>query len=204
MDAVVERFGFPAELVRRLGAIPSYYLAWYYFHSERLAHLRTSQPRAAEVQAVEDELLALYRDTALVQRPPQLEQRGGAYYSEAAAELLASLLGDAPRRHVVNIRNQGLFPGLADDDIVETLCTVDPAGPVPVRQDPLPPLMLGPVQHVLAYERLIAKAALSGSEQDVRDALLTHPLIGNYHVVEAMTPVLLQASAPYLPAFDRD
>lgn len=203
LAAAAERFGFPAELIRRLGAIPSYYLAWYYFHDQKLAQLGRERPRAAEVQAVEDELLELYRDPTLVERPALLEQRGGAYYSEAAAELLASLLGEAPRRHVVNIRNGGLYPTLADDDIIETLCQVNRDGVTPVAQRPMPPVMLGPVQHVLAYERLIATAAVTGEEPLVREALLTHPLIGQYETVEAMTPELLQASAEYLPAFGR-
>jgi 6-phospho-beta-glucosidase len=203
-DAVSERFGFPEDLIRRLHAIPSYYLSWYYFHDRKLAKLKTETPRAAEVQAVEDELLKMYADPRLVERPALLEKRGGAYYSEAAAELLASLLGDAPRSHVINVRNNGLFAGLADDDIVETLCAVDRAGVRPVAQDPMPPIMLGPVQHVLAYERQIAAAAVSGDETAVKDALLTHPLIGQYDVVEDMLPELLHASARYLPAFARD
>ena len=204
MPEIQERFGFPPELVRRLHAIPSSYVSWYYSHDRKLAKLRTETPRAAEVQAVEDELLAMYRDPNLVERPVLLEQRGGAYYSEAAAELLASLLGDAPRSHVINIRNNGLYAGLADDDVIETLCQVDNTGVKAWPQEPMPPIMLGPVQHVLAYERQIAHAAVTGDPVQVKDALLTHPLIGQYDLVEAMTPQLLAASARYLPQFPRD
>ncbi len=201
MDAVVEQFGFPPDLVQRLQAIPSYYLSWYYSHDRKLEKLKTEVPRARQVQLIEDELLAMYADPTLVERPALLEQRGGAYYSEAAAELLASLVGDAPRSHVVNVRNNGLFAGLADDDVVETLCRVDHDGATAWLQEPMPPIMLGPVQHVLAYERQIAAAAVSGDEVAVKDALLTHPLIGQYELVEAMTPRLLEASAQYLPQF---
>ncbi len=203
MPEIQERFGFPADLIRRQQAIPSYYLSWYYSHDRKLAKLRTETPRAAEVQAVEDELLAMYRDPNLVERPALLERRGGAYYSEAAAELLASLLGDAPRSHVINVRNNGLYTGLADDDVIETLCQVDTNGVRPWPQEPMPPIMLGPVQHVLAYERQIAHAAVTGDPVQVKDALLTHPLIGQYEIVEAMTPELLAASARYLPQFHR-
>ena len=204
MPEIQERFAFPPDLIERLHAIPSGYLAWYYSHDRRLANLRTETPRAAEVQAVEDELLAMYRDPNLVERPALLERRGGAYYSEAAAELLASLLGDAPRSHVINVRNNGLYSGLADDDVVETLCQVDNSGVKPWPQEPMPPIMLGPVQHVLAYERQIAIAAVTGDPVQVKNALLTHPLIGQYDLVEAMTPELLAASAKYLPLFNRD
>lgn len=200
-DEVADQFGFSSELVRRLGAIPSYYLQWYYFHDERLAALATEKPRAQAVAEIEAELLEMYRDPALVTKPPLLEQRGGAYYSEAAAELLASLLGTAPRAHVVNVRNNGLFAGLADDDIVETLCQVTTDGPVPLPQDPPVPLMLGPIQHVLAYERQIAEAAVTGDVGTLKNALLTHPLIGQFDVVEDLVPRLLAGSRAYLPAF---
>ena len=50
--------------------------------------------RAEEVAAIEQELLELYADPALDRKPELLGQRGGAFYSEAAVALLASLVGD--------------------------------------------------------------------------------------------------------------
>lgn len=200
-SAVEEKFGFPRSLVDLVGAIPSYYLMWYYATDERLSALATEKPRAQEVAEVERELLEMYRDPTLVERPALLERRGGAYYSEAAAELLASLLGDAPGMHVVNVRNNGVYAGLADDDIIETACMVSRDAVTPIAQDPMPPHMLGPVQHVLAYERQIAAAAQSGDEDEVRRALLTHPLMGQYRTVDELWPELRQASSRYLPQF---
>lgn len=46
IDTVVERFGFPRPLIDLVGAIPSYYLQWYYANSSRLEALRTEKPRA--------------------------------------------------------------------------------------------------------------------------------------------------------------
>lgn len=200
-QAVIDRFGFSKDLIDLVGAIPSYYLKWYYHNARRLEELRTETPRATEVANVEAVLLEMYRNPALVERPVELEQRGGAYYSEAAAELLASLVGTRPGRHVVNVQNQGLYAGLADDDVVETLCEVDHAGPRPVEQAPMPPYMLGPAQHVLAYERQISTAAQTGDIKDVERALLTHPLIGDIDCIDAMLPELMDASASYLPQF---
>lgn len=203
-DEIVDRFHFPGSLIDLVGAIPSYYLQWYYATDARLQALHTEEPRAKEVAEIEAQLLDMYRDTTLVERPSLLENRGGAYYSEAAAELLASLLGTAPREHVINIRNNGLYPGLADDDIVETLCRVSAHHIEPVAQNPMPPHFLGPVQHVLAYERQISNAAQTGSPDDVRRALLTHPLIAQYDTVERMWPELLDRSRRYLPQFAQE
>lgn len=199
-EAVAEKFGFPTELTDLLGAIPSYYLQWYYTNQVRLGELRTERPRADAVAEVETQLLEMYKDTSLIQRPPLLEKRGGAYYSEAAAELLASLLGEHPAQHVVNVRNNGLYGGLADDDVVETLCDVYGAIKA-VPQSPMPPWALGPVQHVLAYERLVAEAAQTGNIDTLKLAFLTHPLLGELSHVDELLEELLLASRPYLPLF---
>ena len=43
---------------------------------------------------IERQLLELYADPALDEKPELLAQRGGAFYSEAAVQLAAALLGD--------------------------------------------------------------------------------------------------------------
>src|SRR5204863_4124221 len=98
-----------------LGAIPSYYLRYFYAHDEVLAEqLGGATPRAATVAEIERELLAMYADPTLVEKPALLEQRGGAYYSEAATRLVASLSGAGEGVHVVDVRNHGTLAGLAD------------------------------------------------------------------------------------------
>src|SRR5436189_147197 len=74
----------PIELVRALGAIPSSYLRYYYRTSEVLEHQRTHRTRAEEVLEIEAGLLELYRDPALPLKPKLLEERGGAWYADAA------------------------------------------------------------------------------------------------------------------------
>ena len=141
------------------------------------------------MQAIESELLRLYRDPALTSIPALLEQRGGAYYSEAAAALLASLVTGDGGVHEVDVPNAGLLPGLADDDVVEVPARVDRSGPHPLPQPPLAPELLGLVQHVAAYERLAVRAALSGDSADVRKALLAHPLVGQWDVAAELARV---------------
>jgi len=194
--ALAEHVELPVEVLRELGAIPSYYLRYYYAHDAVLAEQRDGVPRAAQVRAIEEELLRLYRDPALVATPPLLEQRGGAYYSEAAVALLTSLVTGDGAVHEVDVPNAGTLPGLADDDVVEVPARVDRAGPHPLPQPPLAPELLGLVQHVAAYERLAVRAALSGDAADVRRALLAHPLVGQWDVAVELARTLPHALVP--------
>jgi 6-phospho-beta-glucosidase len=194
--ALAEHVELPVAVLRELGAIPSYYLRYFYAHDAVLAEQRDGTPRALQVQAIEDELLRLYRDPDLVTKPPLLEQRGGAYYSEAAAALLTSLVTGDGAVHEVDVPNAGLLPGLADDDIVEVPARVDRSGPHPLPQAPLAPELLGLVQHVACYERLAVRAARSGDPADIRKALLAHPLVGQWDLAVELARVLPHALVP--------
>jgi 6-phospho-beta-glucosidase len=200
-DRYVPEMGFPPHLVRALGAIPSYYLEFYYLTDEILQEQRTHRPRAAEVMAIERKLLDMYREPSLDEKPDLLARRGGAYYSEAAAQLVASLHGGSGDVQVVNVRNDGAIPDLPEDAVVEVPARVDPSG---ARTEPVPPLspeMLALVQHVKAYERLAVKAALSGDRNDALKALMTNPLVGPYGVAAPLLDELLEANRAYLPRF---
>jgi 6-phospho-beta-glucosidase len=186
-DALAESAGVPRWVLEDLGAVPSYYLHYFYAHDAVLAEQRNGAvPRAARVAEIERELLEMYRDPALTEKPALLEQRGGAYYSEAAVGLVASLSG-AEALHVVDIRNNGTLGGLADDDVVEVPARVSRDGVAPLAQPPLAPELLGLVQHVTAYERLTAEAAITRDEVTARKALLAHPLIGQHEMARELT-----------------
>ena len=184
----------PREALEELGAVPSYYLRYFYAHDAVLAEQRQGVPRAAEVAEIERGLLELYRDPELAEKPALLEQRGGAYYSEAAVGLISSLVSGAGEVHEVDVRNEGTLQGLADDDVVEVPARVSPDLIEPLPQKPLAPELLGLVQHVAAYERLAVRAALSGDPADARKALLAHPLIGQWDVASALIELLRAAS----------
>src|SRR2546421_5318176 len=131
-EALAERVELPVSLLERLGAIPSYYLRYFYFHDDVLEEQRAGKPRAAEVAEIERELLDLYRDPALTTKPALLERRGGAYYSEAATQLVAALATGNADVQVVDVRNDGTLAGLADDDVVEVPARIDSTGPKPL------------------------------------------------------------------------
>jgi 6-phospho-beta-glucosidase len=201
LDEVAEHVDLPPRLIELLGVIPSYYLHYFYFHDAVLAEQRTSVPRAEEVAAIERELLHLYRDPSVTTKPPLLERRGGAYYSDAATELVAALATGNGETYVVDVRNRGTIAGLADDDVVEVPARINRSGATPLPQAPLPPELLGLVQHVAAYERVAAQAAVRGDRALVEKALLAHPLIGQAPEAEELTGSLLRAGAAHLPRF---
>ena len=195
--------GVPIEALRLLGALPSYYVHYYYQHDAEVAH--QSRPghrsRADVVADLEAALLREYRDLELVTKPAGLSQRGGAFYSLAAVRLMASLHAGTGDVQVVDMRNDGAIPGLPDDAVVETRAVVDGAGARPLPQRPLPPEMLGLVQHAKAYERLAVRAACSGSRDDVVRALLANPLVGQFPLAADLADALLAANRHYLPRF---
>ena len=203
-DELAEVAVVPRAVLDRLGAIPSYYLHYFYLHDHELERQRTAKPRAAEVQEIERELLELYRDPNLTSKPKLLEQRGGAYYSDAATQLVASLATGDGDVQVVDVRNNGTLAGLADDDVVELPARIQAGGPEPIAQAPLAPEMLGLAQHVAAYERLAVQAAVTGDRELVYKALLTHPLIGQHPQAEELTESLLAADRENLPRFARE
>jgi 6-phospho-beta-glucosidase len=188
--ALAEHVQLPVHVLRELGVIPSYYLRYYYAHDAVVSEQKGGTPRASQVQVIEDQLLQLYRDPALTAPPSLLEQRGGAYYSEAAVALLTSLITGDGAVHEVDVPNAGLLPGLADDDVVEVPARVDRFGPHPLPQPALAPELLGLVQHVAAYERLAVTAALSADPMDIRKALLAHPLVGQWDLAVELAPAL--------------
>ncbi|MFE3450163.1 6-phospho-beta-glucosidase [Nonomuraea sp. NPDC059194] len=196
---IADDIGLPVELVRRLGVVPSYYLRYFYAHDLVVEEQRAKPSRAAEVAAMEAELLRLYADPAVDTKPELLERRGGAFYSEAAVALIASLLGDRRDAQVVNVRNAGTLPFLPDEAVIEVPATIGAAGAVPLPVAAVEPLYAGLIANVSAYESLALDAALHGGEERVRNALLAHPLVGQEAVAGELTRLLLEANRAHLP-----
>lgn len=196
---LAEGMGAPLEIVERTGAVPSYYLRFYWAHDEIVAEERGRPTRAQKVAEVESELLAMYADPALDRKPELLAQRGGAFYSEAAVALLVSLATDARDRQVVNVRNRGTLPFLPDEAVIEVPAVIGADGPVPVPVAPLNALMRGLVAHMASYEELALDAALYGGRDRVAAALLAHPLVGQYNLAGQLADRLIAENTAFLP-----
>jgi 6-phospho-beta-glucosidase len=191
--------GLPSYVLSKLQAVPSYYLRYYYAHDAVVAEERVRPTRAEEVSRLERELLAMYADPALDRKPELLSKRGGAFYSEAAVALVASLTADTGDTQVVNVRNAGTFSFLDDDAVIEVPAVIRGAGPVPVPLAPLAPIMRGLVAHASAYEELAVAAALHGGRDRVVAALLANPLVGQLDLAERLADLLLAENEQFLP-----
>lgn len=203
--------GFGEEVAQEVGSsiaelrtsgIPSYYLRYYNRSAEILRDQRANgHTRASEVMDIERRLLEMYRDPTLDTKPELLAGRGGAFYSELAAQLIASLHDGRGDVQVVDVRNDGALPDLQPDDVVEIPARIDRDGAHPLPLAPLAREQRDLVLRAKRYERLTIKAALSGDRGDARAALEVNPLIDGTVDVDALLGALLEANAQYLPRF---
>jgi len=180
---------------------PSYYLEYYDKRDEKLAELQAAeQSRAEECMAIEEDLLVLYQEEDLREKPALLEKRGGAKYSLAAVQLIDTLANDKQDIQVVNVRNAGTLPFMQDDDVVEVACVIGANGAVPLAMQPCwNDDMVSLMQAVKVYEKFTVQAAVAGADNTALLALQHHPLIGG-----AAHPCYREMKAAhwaYLPQF---
>jgi 6-phospho-beta-glucosidase len=198
---LAREMGIPLEVMRRQRAIPSYYLRYYYLFDEVLREQREGHSRAAEVMDIETRLLELYRDPTLTEKPALLADRGGAYYSEAAAQLMASLADGRGDVQVVDLRNDGALSDLPGDAVVEIPARIDRDGAHPLPQQPMSDDVRKLVLRVKAYERLVLQALRNGDRETALRALTANPLVGPYVETEPLLTALLEANREFLPEF---
>ena len=189
----------PEETLRALGNVPSYYLSYFYNHDKVVRSSLGAKTRGQRVAEIEAVLLDMYRDVTLVEKPALLGERGGAYYSEAAVGLIASLHGLDPHGvHSVNVRNNGALPFLPDQAVVEVSARAGLEGPAPLPVTPLAPDLAGLIAHVWGYEELALEAAVKGGRDRVYRALLAHPLIGQHEYADALADKLIASGRDHL------
>jgi 6-phospho-beta-glucosidase len=195
-----DHVNLPVDRIRALGAIPSYYLRYYYETERVVADQRDGHTRAGDVIDIEGRLLELYRDPTLTEKPKLLADRGGAFYSEAAAQLIASLHDGAGDVQVVDVRNDGALPDLPGDAVVEVPARIDRDGAHALRLAPLAPALHDLAARVKAYERLAVRAAVGGDRAVALEALEANPLV-DPTLAEPLLAALLDANRAYLPRF---
>ena len=190
------------ELVRTLGVLPTYYLQYYYFHPQRLAEAKAAEKTRGEVVLeVEKELLKKYADPKELVKPPELAQRGGARYSEAAVNLILSLMLDRRDVQIVVARNGSSIVDLPPDASVEVPCVVGAHGVTPLSLGHLPESIRALCQQAKAWESATVKAAVSGSRKDAILAMLQNPLVPDYPTAVNLVDDLMEAHKQYLPQF---
>ncbi len=189
-------------MVESLRMIPNYYLQYYYDTDRKLAAQEQWPPsRAEQVMQVEKDLLEQYADPDLVQPPAGLMQRGGAYYSTVAAQLINAHFNDLGEIHVVNTRHDGAVPGWSPDWVLELPCRVSRGGIKPLPAKPLIPACFELLAQVKTCELLTVEAAVHGDRAAARQALQAHPLGPPADRVQAVLDDLLATHRQYLPRF---
>ena len=199
---LAEELRLPAEMIRWMRAIPSYYIRYYYLTRTVLAEQQNGHTRAQDVMDIEARLLEMYRDPSLAEKPDLLDHRGGAFYSEAAAQLIASLHDGAGDVQVVDVRNDGAIPDLPDAAVVEIPAVIDRDGAHPLALAPLAPEQRALVQAVKAYEELTIEAAKTGDRDVAVRALAANPLVGA-EIASPLLDAILEADAQHLDRFAR-
>ena len=194
-----------ADFVRALGVIPCPYHKYYYKHKEMLEEelegFKDGKTRGETVKALEDDLFELYKDENLAVKPPQLEKRGGAYYSDAACNLINSIYNDKKDIQVVNTLNNGAIRDFREDSAAEMSCVITKDGPKPLSVGYLPVAVSGLVTEIKAFEILAAKAAVEGDYNAALQALCINPLIPSDDLAKTILDEMIEAHKEYLPQF---
>lgn len=190
------------QTVAALRMIPNYYLQYFYHTAHKLEEQEKWPPSRAEaVMKIEEGLFAQYAEPDRTEPPAGLMQRGGAYYSTVATQLLNAHYNDLGETHVVNVAHQGAVPGWPGEWVLEMPCKVSRSGIEPIPTRPLPPACYGLLAQIKMFELLTVDAAATGNRQSAYQALLTHPLGPSADKVQAVLDDLLQTHKAYLPQF---
>ena len=178
-DDIAAHVELPRRIIDNLGAVPSYYLRYYYQHDLVVQELlRVAQPRRRGHGGGAGAARAVPRPRAARQARPahatwrRVLQRGG---DQPAGLASSATTADV---QVVDVRNNGTIPQLPDDAVIEVPARVGQRARTRSRCPALPPHQAGLIAHTAAYEALAASAAVSGDRDVAFRALLTHPLIG--------------------------
>lgn len=192
-----------AKFIRSLGMIPIDYLKYYLKNDEMVAKqvedASKHQTRAEVVEKIEEELFELYQDESLIDRPELLKQRGGAWYSEAATELMTSIYNDARDIHTMNVVNNGAITNLPNDVVVEVNCLVTKAEVLPITTDPLPTSVVGLVSALKSMELLTIDAAVSCDYDKALLAFTMNPLVPSDTLAKKVLDELLDVNKDNLP-----
>lgn len=199
----IKAAGFSKECLKAVGGIPSSYLEYFYNRNQKLKEEAEAEKCRGEVCAeLEEDLLKIYQDNELDEKPKQLEKRGGAKYSLAAISLIDAIANDKQEVHIVGVKNGSTLPFLRPEDVIEVGCLIGADGAVPL---PLADFKNEHIEEMMrvvkAYERHTVRAAVTGEEDEALRALMIHPLIGDFHAAKECFEELKKAHEKYLPQF---
>lgn len=197
---------FDMDFINGLQLIPCPYLRYYLKEKEMLAiemgEFYKGATRAEVVQKIETDLFTLYQDPELDVKPKQLEERGGAYYSDAACDVINAIVNDKQSEHYVNICNSGHVKNIPHDWCIEISCTIGKDGAKPkAHLNHFDERVLGIISSIKSYEIATSKAAVTGDYKDLVVAMNVNPLIHSDISAKAIIHDMLLAHKEHLPQF---
>lgn len=198
-------FEWDGELIKDMGMVPCAYLRYYYqsrdIINKEFAASESNSNRADIVAKVEAQLLEIYKDPKLDTKPKVLEERGGAYYSEAACELMSSIYNNKRTIMHVNTRNNGAIQGLPDDCTVEVSSVITSSAIIPLNVEPFPTDTLRLIQLMKEFETLTVEAAITGDINAAKRALILNPIVdAGTHIDDALKETVRE-NIEFMPAF---
>jgi 6-phospho-beta-glucosidase len=112
--------------------------------------------------------------------------RAASGYHRIALQVMNALCSTDEHQVIVNTTNGHTVPEIDAADIIETTCNIsnDRIAPIPIGT--LPEAVRGLVLAVKAYERAAIDAALTGSNRDIRKAMLLYPAISEWEPSEVL------------------
>ncbi|WP_297437821.1 6-phospho-beta-glucosidase [uncultured Clostridium sp.] len=201
----ISDFSWTAEFIRGIGIMPCPYHKYYYQREamlkEEIHEFSKGKTRAEIVKGIEKELFELYKNPNLKDKPKQLEQRGGAYYSDAACRLITSIYNDTNDIQPIDFRNGDSISDIDENSVVEVSCVITKDGPKPVKIGALPLATRGLVQEIKTFEKLVIEAAVEGDFEKAVLALTINPLVASDSLAKTLVEELLEAHKEYLPQF---
>lgn len=203
--ANIKNFQFNYGQVKDLGMIPCGYHRYYYITKdmleESLEKYEKHETRAEVVKKTEGELFELYKDPNLDYKPEQLTKRGGTHYSDAACEIIASIVNDSRKDMVVSTQNNGTITDLPYDSIVEVSAVITAHGAEPYNWGSFPSAARGQLQLMKSMEEVVIEAATTGDYNKALQAFTINPLVTSGSYVIDLLNEMLVANKEFLPQF---
>lgn len=196
---------YQADFLQKLQLLPNPYLRYYYMTDKMLqseVEDRDSKGcRGQVILKIEDELLALYKQPELTEKPQQLDQRGGFMYSTVATELIRDIETNAGSMHIINKRNEGAVDDFPDDYVLEIPAHIFKTAQKSIPMGEASKVVTGLVHTIKNFERLTIEGYLHRDENRIKMAMLMHPLGPSESQLEALWARLKDENAGYFPEF---
>ena len=130
-------------------------------------------------------------------------RKGGGGHGDLATRVVDAMVNNTGEIFDVKVPNRGAVSNLPYESIVEVAAAVDRSGPHPFGVGALPKAVLGYQYALVLAQELAIDAALSGSRNDLLQAILAHPLVHSVSATEKAMDELLALQKEWLPQFTK-